>query len=357
MNPHTKTQAVQLSRRDLAIVRDIARFKFLSSKQLHALHFPQTSHQNATTRLTQLARGEIISRVYVHPKVKGQEKSHPLSVFYVSPKNQNALKNYLESNGQATEWIFFEEILKTKKLSHNKSEEFSPLYLFHELGISDFFLSLEKGLQKTTTDPAPVPDCRLLFWERTSPFSREIGETLTATVNNKKTGETITEKLYFNPDAFFAFSTHDEPPAFFFLELDNDTESVEKFRKKLFAYIAFNKQARFQKLAERYAEKYQFKLPAEKIGFRILTITPHTPRLVSLFADSLKFPPDRMFLFATLPAISKDGALSPLYFRAREFSNHLPAFRTIEAKSTQRRQFEWLTETLEGVSTVSLLSD
>ena len=64
-----------------------------------------------------------------------------------------------------------------------------------------------------------------------------------------------------------------------------------------------------------------------------------------------------MFLFATLPAISKDGALSPLYFRAREFSNHLPAFRTIEAKSTQRRQFEGLTETLEGVSTVSLLSD
>lgn len=211
-----KSYNVEITRRDLAILRDVARFKFLSSKQVHALHFPNTGHRNATTRLTQLARGDMLSRVYVHPKVKGQEKSHPLSVFYFSPSNQKALKTFLEENGKATEWMFFEEILKTKKLSHNKSEEFSPLYLFHELGISDFFIELEKiqtgknnqphptaedsdfvpapardFFSKTTTDPAPEPVSafRILFWERTSPFSREIGETLTATVTSKKTGK------------------------------------------------------------------------------------------------------------------------------------------------------------------------
>jgi len=374
----TNPASVKLSRRDVAILRDIARFKFLSSKQVHSLHFPDTGHRNATTRLTQLSRAEMISRVYVHPKVKGQEKSHPLSVFYFSPSNQKTLKTYLEENGQATEWIFFEELLKIKKLSHNKSEEFSPLYLFHELGISDFFIELEKAQKasapapvpdsvpaphsfwkKTTTDPAPapVPAFRILFWERTSPFSREIGENLTATVRNKKTGETTTEKLYFNPDAFFAFSANDSAPSFFFLEMDNDTESVEKFRRKLFAYIAFNKQGRFQKLAERYADKYGFPLPNEKTGFRVLTLTPHTPRLVSLFADSLKFPADRMFLYATLPTLAEQGAAAPIYTRAREFAAYLPAFREMEKQATQRRQLDWMAETLKTVPSVALTSE
>lgn len=375
-----KPATVKLSRRDILILRDIARFKFLSSKQVHSIHFPDTGHRNATTRLTQLSRAEMISRVYVHPKVKGQEKSHPLSVFYFSPKNQNTLKTYLEENGQATKWIYFEELLKIKKLSHNKSEEFSPLYLFHELGISDFFIELEKAqkgkpailsapapvpapvsdyFSKTTTDPAPVsvPDFHILFWERTSPFSREIGENLTARVKSKKTGETTEEKLYFNPDAFFAFSVEDSAPTFFFLEMDNDTESVEKFRRKLFAYIAFNKQGRFQKLAERYAEKYGFRLESGKAGFRVLTLTPHTPRLVSLFADSLKFPADRMFLYATLPALAERGAAAPIFTRAREFAPNLPAFRGMEKGATQRRQLEWMTETLKTVQAVSLLGE
>jgi hypothetical protein len=375
-----KPATVKLSRRDISILRDIARFKFLSSKQVHSIHFPDTGHRNATTRLTQLSRAEMISRVYVHPKVKGQEKSHPLSVFYFSPKNQNTLKTYLEENGQATEWIFFEELLKVKKLSHNKSEEFSPLYLFHELGISDFFIELEKAqksfqrtttepvsvpappsdfFSKTTTDPEPVSVSlfRILFWERTSPFSREIGENLTARVKNKKTGETTEEKLYFNPDAFFAFSVKDSAPSFFFLEMDNDTEAVEKFRKKLFAYIAFNKQGRFQKLAERYAEKYGFRLPEEKTGFRVLTLTPHTPRLVSLFADSLKFPADRMFLYATLPTLAERGAAAPIFTRAREFAPHLAAFREIEKGATQRRQLDWMTETLKTVPAVRLFEE
>ena len=196
-----------------------------------------------------------------------------------------------------------------------------------------------------------------MFWERTSPFSREIGENLTARVKNKKTGETTEEKLYFNPDAFFAFSVKDSAPSFFFLEMDNDTESVEKFRKKLFAYIAFNKQGRFQKLAERYAEKYGFRLPNEKTGFRVLTLTPHTPRLVSLFADSLKFPADRMFLYGTLPTLAERGAAAPIFTRAREFAPHLPAFREIEKGATQRRQLEWMTETLKTVQTISLLGE
>lgn len=352
-----KSYNVQITRRDIAILRDVARFKFLSSKQVHSLHFPDTGHRNATTRLTQLARGEMLSRVYVHPKVKGQEKSHPLSVFYFSPSNQKNLKAFLEENGKSTEWIFFEEILQTKKLSHNKSEEFSPLYLFHELGISDFFIELEKAQKTTTTDLAPVPAFRILFWERTSPFSREIGENLTATVKNKKTGETTTEKLYFNPDAFFAFSVEGGEPAFFFLEMDNDTESVEKFRRKLFAYVAFNKQGRFQKLATRYAEKYGFSLPNEKTGFRVLTLTPHTPRLVSLFGDSLKFPADRMFLYATLPTLAERGAAAPIYFRAREFAPHLAPFRAMEKQATVRRQMDWLTETLKVVQPVPLFSD
>lgn len=368
--PLAKTAAVKLSRRDIAILRDIARFKFLSSKQIHSLHFPDTGHRNATTRLSQLARAGIISRVYIHPRVfSGQEKSHshPLSVFYFSPKNQDELKNIFESDGKATEWIFFEDVLKIKKISHNKSEEFSPLYLFHELGISDFFIELEKAeqhlkkgifdFQTTTTAPVPPLSLRLLFWERTSPFSREIGETFTATIKSRKTGETITEKLYFNPDAFFAVAINDGDPAFFFLEFDNDTESVEKFRRKLVTYIAFNKQARFQKLAERYAQKYHFPLPNEKTGFRVLTLTPHTPRLVSLFADSLKFPPDRMFLYAALPTLLERGALSPIYNRAREFAAHLPNFRAIEQTATQRRQLEWMTETLQIVPTVSLFGE
>ena len=288
------TYNIQLTSRDLALVQDVARYKFLSTAQLHALHFANSSARNAANRLAALTRGEILSRVFAHPRVKGTEKSHPIAVYYFSAKNQKRLKSYLEADGKISEWQNFEEILEVKKLSHNKDEEFSILYLFHELGISDFFIELEKA--------EAAGHFKIIFWERTSPFAKEVGKTLKVTVKNKRTGEENTEQLYFNPDGFFCLQQPSGAYSFYFLELDNDTELIRKFRKKLYAYIAYQKQKHFYELVKRYMAKYRFTLTTpEKAGFRVLTVTPHERRSAALFSDSLKLSPDRMFLFTTLP--------------------------------------------------------
>ena len=81
------SKSIQLSQRDLAMIRDIARYKFLSSFQLERLYFaeikhrrydpadPSTEaqranarHRTAANRLTLLARYGLLSRVFAYPK-------------------------------------------------------------------------------------------------------------------------------------------------------------------------------------------------------------------------------------------------------------------------------------------------
>jgi Replication-relaxation len=229
-----------LTTRDRDSLYAVAVYKFLSSFQLAALYFPEATHENATRRLTTLTNHGFLSRVFSYPKATDDHKGgHPTAVYYWTPENKRKLRQYLENKGIAEFFSDFELLTPTD----NNNDGVSQLYLVHELGISDYFLSLEEAAQRN--------GWTLLFWERTSPFSKElraIVPPLTATITRRRkdgTAHTTTEPRPFNPDAIFLLEDPNQQLHFGFLEYDNNTASPEKFNKKLEGYITFHNQKLF----------------------------------------------------------------------------------------------------------------
>lgn len=343
----------RLTRRDLAIIRDVARFKFLTSRHAQARHFAGTNDNNAANRLSKLFAAGFLSRVYFHPKVSGKEKAHPTGVFYFSKKNQERFRQALEESGQAS---FFDEFSRDLP-SYNKSEKYSQLYLLHELGITDFFFQLERETEAS-------PDWRIAFWERTSPFSKEIGETLHGYAPDPET-DTPTGKLNFNPDAFFALK-HQPSGAhyFYFLELDNNTATAAKFRHKLYGYMAYQQQRRFAALLKRYNDKYLLGLrETERAGFRVATVTPHRKRRDDLFLDSLTVRDEqhkaryKMFLYASLADVLEQGALAPVFLRGKEYAPIAEQQKALPKEISPASLRRWQEGQLAIMQTVFMLDE
>src|SRR5437879_1372819 len=143
MPPTTRT--LQLSQRDLAIIRDITRYKFLSTFQIERLYFaainhrrydpedPSTEtqprnarHRTAANRLTQLARHGLLSRVFAYPKASDNPKiGHPTAVYYLSPQNLKNLHTHLAAKGTASAIEDYQDLATTA----NHEREFSHHYL------------------------------------------------------------------------------------------------------------------------------------------------------------------------------------------------------------------------------------
>jgi hypothetical protein len=348
MPPTTKPDHynVQLTPRDLALIYDVARFKFLTSHQLHRLHFAGTSPENAFNRLRSLAQGGVLSIAYLNPKARGLNQNRPTAVFYCALPNQHRLRERLEASGHAAEWARFQAVLS----SYNKSEAFAHQTLAHETAISEFFVALERD--------TGAGGHELLFWERTSPFSKELSENLEGTLETTAQGKVTqkTLKLHFNPDAFFSLRAPDGTPAFYFLEYDNNTSGTPRFLKKLLGYALYNSRKLFPPVVERYMVKYQFTHPdPARAGFRVLTLTPSPARRDALFLTSAKLAPSRMFLFATLDDAT-GNALAPVCLRKREYLAIKDALDALKGVAPVLRH-ERTAAALAALPKVSLLAD
>lgn len=344
---------VKLTRRDIAILQDVARFKFTTAKHMQARHFGETKPTNAITRLSQLFAAGFLSRVYFHPKTRGQEKAHPTGVFYFAKQNQKKLKTYLEENGQADTFANFERNLP----SYNNTAEYSQMYLAHELGITDFFFTLENEIAASET-------WTLAFWERTSPFSKEIGEELTGYAPDPDTG-TKTQKLHFNPDAFFSIRHKPSGASvFYFLEYDNNTASVSKYRQKLYGYMTYHQQKFFDKLITRYNDKHLLGLRnLDNAGFRVLTVTPQNPRRDDLFLDSLNVRDEgnkaryKMFLYASLADILERGALAPVCLRGKEYAPIAEEQKTLPQNVSPHALKKWQDSKISSMVRVAIINE
>lgn len=297
----TRARGVTLSPRDIAIIRDIARYRFLSSHQIHALRYSGTTHENATKRLTQLASGGMLSRVFSFPRVKATDRMNgrPTAIYFFPQQNQKNVKDFLEKIGKVTEWNEIELFLKT----FNNAREFSQQYLSHEIGISEFFLQLEKDCKK---ENAP----ELVFWERTSPLSKEAQAVI----------PTQGKHMVIYPDGFFCLK-YPRGYAFFFLEFDNDTASLPKYRQKLEGYAQYRDGQHFAPLLIHYLRKYNVPhADPTRAGFRVLTVTPHARRRDNLFVDSLKLKAFKFFLFADIHDIISYGVTAKTWIRGKEFA-------------------------------------
>jgi hypothetical protein len=333
--PSMKKDILNLTKRDLEVIYADAKYKFLSSFHLIDLYFPDSIHENATRRLTTLTNHGFLSRVFSYPKATDDHKGgHPTAVYYWTPENKRKLQHYLENKGLAELFSDFDLLTPTD----NNNDGVSQLYLVHELGISDFYLALEEAANRD--------GWTLLFWERTSPFSKELKALvppLTATITRKRrdgTASTITEMRPFNPDALFLLEDPNRQLHFGFHEHDNNTASPEKFNKKLEGYITFHNRNLFPAVLDYYANKYAIDLPEGNIGFRVFTtcanIKADHRRRNDLFLASLAYKRFKLFHYASITDCTPQSILSDIWLRGKEFPQakaHLDTILTPETST------------------------
>jgi len=329
-----RPSGVALPPRDIPLIRDIARFPFLSSHQIHALHYAGTTHENATKRLTQLASGGMLSRVFSYPRVKSTDRNNgrPTAIYFFPQQDQKNVKDFLEKIGKASDWNEIEIFLKT----FNNAREFSQQYLAHEIGISQFFLELEKNCREPN---AP----ELVFWERTSPISKEAQAII----------PTQSKHMVIYPDGFFCLK-YSRGYAFFFLEYDNDTASLPKYRRKLEGYAQYRDGKHFAPLLSHYLNKYLVPHPdPTRAGFRVLTVTPHGRRRNNLFLDSLKLKAFKFFLFADIHDILTHGVTGKTWLRGKEFAEIQKQIDALPAETAPIARARFIAERMPTMERVT----
>jgi hypothetical protein len=351
---------LHLTLRDLKGIYAVALCKFLSSFQLAHICFPNAIHEHATRRLTTLTKHKYLSRVFSYPQVMDAHKGgQPMAVYYWSPENKKRFHHYLESKGLAELFSDFEPLPPTT----NNNDGMSQLSLAHELGIADFFLALEEAAERDTWT--------LRFWERTSPFSKEVQALMpprTSTMARKKkdgTARTTPAMRSCNPDAIFLLQDPTGHLHFGFLEYDNNTASPEEFNKKLEGYIQFHQDNHFAALLDYYANKYTIDFPDTNIGFRVFTVCANVTgdhrRRNDLFLASLADNRNKLFLYASITDCTPENILSPIWLRGQaspQAQAHLDAVLIPETSTTMqsRRIHETLNDPAH-VSKVAIASD
>lgn len=336
-----RPSGIELTKRDLDLIQKVGQFKFLTSFQIQRSFFPAGTNRTASVRLARIVQAGVLSRGFFYPKVNTR-MGRPTAVYYFGRENQQRLKDWMQREGKASEWENFEHLPLTN------SKEFSHLYIAHETGISEFFLNLEEA---TRRDGAP----KLLFWKRTSHFSKEIGETLTMEVQDYKTGKVYPVKVYFNPDAVFALQTPDGFIDFYFFEYDNNTEHLPKYKRKLEGYQEYARQGRFRAHLETFIRQYD--LPIEdtsKAPFLVLTMTPDSKRRDALFMLSLKLKSYKRFLFASLDDISPETILGQVWMRGKEFAPYADEWFSVEKQNSLVLRSRFLQQRLPEMPRVAL---
>ncbi len=310
---------MQLSPRDLDLIRDVATFKYLDSHQLKRRFFPTSTHQNATRRLRDLASTEttdpFLSRLWYYPRpTLSPMGGHPIAVFIFTSKNKQHLRQYLEGAHRADIYARdFAHLLTTDPISPVATPD-----IWHELAISDFFLALTGATDTTNT---------LGFWERTSPFSKDIKTTLTITRTNRRTKKSETAYRHFNPDAVFLLSDHKHNPHFYIVEYDNNTHSTERIKQKYESFIGFSTQKRFPDLIRHYKNKYLLDIPDPKttpVYFLTVAANPNNDhkRRNDLLLHSLPYNWNQQLLFASITDCTRDTILTPIWLRGNEYHKH-----------------------------------
>jgi len=334
-------KGINLNETDLNLTRTVGRFKFLTRAQLLKIYFSEKEREEKPLstlmdtlkrRLSTLVNAGIISRVFFFP-VATEKVTHPTSAYFFSPQNQKNLQTYLFRRAQASLWEDRFEELPTNSKNH-----FSPLFLSHEIGLSDFFLSLETGF--------PQDGYELACWERTSPISKELSKKFTAGGH----------EYHFNPDGFVSL-TKGGRHSFYWIEYDNNTSSRPKYERKLIGYKLYEKRDLFARDLAHLSKKHNLPLAdsqIERARFRVLHLTPDEERRDQLFFVALKMESYEMHRFGSLTDIKPEKILSPLWMRPLDFKPTPAELEYIKQPRLHPRMKSYLANMLREMPRISL---
>jgi hypothetical protein len=252
-----------LTDRDREIIRAVHENRFLRRDQIERLFFSTTAAANA--RLLALYQHRFLDRLYLPVELGSSQAAYALDV-------------------QGATLIAREEHLHLSQVTwrrkHNRVEFF---FLEHTVLTAELHVALQVALRGRE-------DISLLEWRRDAFLTREKFPDL----------EYDERRLIVAPDAFFGLALP-EGTAYFFVEVDLGTETLERFRRKIVAYQEYWRSGRYH---ERYGHA----------NFRVLTIGEGPQRLANLITLAGEEGAKNMFLFAPASEVSA-RVLGPIWFK------------------------------------------
>jgi len=244
-----KGREENLTARDLDLLRDLYKYRYLSVTQIQRLHFP--SLQTAYRRIRALVSLGCIEG-FTAPHI-------PEHIYYLEKAGAELVARFLGISLPELKW---------RKLDREPKDYY---FLRHFLGINDFRILLSRGCDEE--------EIRLLgfipeyFGAKgiSGDVAKYIREVV-CDVSNKA------ERINHTPDAVFALEKR-AVPALFFLEIDRGTEVVGREDKGVLKCVRFY----LSLLAAGQYQRYQADFDCQAFkGFRALIVTTGETRVANI---------------------------------------------------------------------------
>ncbi|HUY33187.1 MAG TPA: replication-relaxation family protein [Pirellulales bacterium] len=284
-----------LQLRDIAIFRDLARYRFLDRRQIQRLHFPDDATGRACRRrLLELVGAGFVDRLsllYAHP-VAGS----PSAVFQLARKGHEFLADHHDD----------------ERYRLMPTEGVLPHLLQHWLALSETHILLDKAIerQNVVTLDGWINEYDIVNKDQQSPEKRYCLYTL---IHENP-------RLVCAPDAAFLLSAAGHSRVYY-VEQDRATSGVQQ--------LASAKTKGYAAMFERAMHKRHFEqatLPA----FRVLLITTSKKRRDNLRAAISTKPGANLWWFASTDDLSAETFLSaPVWHVCGDDQAH-PIIRQVE---------------------------
>jgi hypothetical protein len=258
-----RERALRVTERDLQVLTDLGDYRFMSTPQLTALHFPSPARTQA--RLRQLVDAGLACKVFM-----------PVRPYDASAKTIYALAG-------AGARLLVERRGGPRPRYLTERERRSGLFLDHTLRRNDLRVVLEQlHTQRVDVD--------FLTWRQAPEEVRAVVE---APVRTRRP-----ERIPLVPDGFFALR-HDGHCQGFLVEIDMGTVRLERMRARYRGYWAWH---RWGRARTRYGP----------LPLRVLTLTTTARRLENLRKAAMKSPiggttGTNLFWFAQLDQLDLDA--------------------------------------------------
>lgn len=275
---------VKMMKRDVALLVDIYKHRYLTISQVQRLHFP--SLQTAYRRTKVLKRDGCISGFNVANIDEG--------IFSLTAKGLEVVAGALGVDRNDLKW--------------NEAKEKPKDYYFmrHFLAINDFRIAVRQACEKSPVRLVGfIPD---YYGEKTEKggVMKYIKDVICDVANER-------EQVSHTPDGVFALEK-DGRAALFFLEIDRGTEVVADPRKGVLKCLRFYASYLVDGKYQRYAR--DFAVEGFK-GFRTLIVTSTQARLLSIRRASTEMdvpPKAKRFLWVTTEdKITPDIVFTPIW--------------------------------------------
>lgn len=204
--PTRLKEKVRIGERELAILKDIARYRFLTSNQIFRLHFPKGSDSYCNERLMYLFH-KPLRFVDRHPLPVEWGKGSPKLVYTLTKRGADFLK----------EKGFFTKMTYQKAY---KAKKTTPAYRQHEVAVNEFRIIIEKAVKN-------------MGWEIEEWIS-EADFKDPSVIKPMKVYDSV-RGIYIPvaPDGFFSLiNPTTQNRAIFFLEVDRATMDHTRFKLK-----------------------------------------------------------------------------------------------------------------------------